>query len=65
MKKRFQITVGPATQKTVKQMAAKFRKETGSEWTEVDVLESMATHGLKMLGTRFQMELKPLQTVRD
>lgn len=65
MKKRLQITVGPDTQEIVKKMAAKFRLETRTEWSDVDVLESAASQGLRMLATRFKLKREHMATLRD
>ncbi len=64
MKKRFQITVGPETQKLVKAIAARLRKETASDWTFVEVLESAASGGLLNMAQRHKLPVEPLQHIR-
>lgn len=64
-KKRFAVTTGPATQKLVNSIAARYRKETKMEWSTVDVLESAASHGLRQMADRLKLDVAPIATLRD
>lgn len=64
MKKRLQITVGPKTQKLVKSLAARYRKETSMEWSDVDILESAAHRGLSVMASKQAIPVEPLTSLR-
>lgn len=55
-KKRMQITVGPEWQKLLKKLAVRYAKESGTEYSSVDVLEGAAMQGLRERLKRFAME---------
>ncbi len=65
MKKRLQVTVGVETQKLIRDIAARFRKETNQEFSQSDVVESAAAHGLRHIAEKFKLDRKPLATLRD
>lgn len=43
---RVTINLGPESVKVAQSLAAKFRKETGTEWTLLEILESATAEGL-------------------
>ena len=65
MKKRFQVTIGPNTQKEIESLAAVLRKESGVSWTFVDVVESLIGMGLRERLRAAKLPARKLASVRE
>lgn len=63
-KKRYQVTVGPASQTLVNSLARRFRKEANVELSFVDVLESATHLGLNQMAKRHEIPVEPLASLR-
>jgi hypothetical protein len=59
-KPRVQITVGPKTAELVAKLAARYRKETMSDWTQVEVIQSAVGRGLREMAAAAQLKVEPL-----
>lgn len=62
---RVTIPVGKQSTSLVKQIAARFRKETGTEWTNSDVVAAASGLGLRSFCERFKLEHQPLLALKD
>lgn len=62
---RVTIPVGKTSTSLINQIAARFRKETGSEWTQADVVAAASGLGLRSFCERFKLEHQSLLALKD
>lgn len=65
MKKRMQLTIGPATQKALTKVARQNNKLTGLNHTSVDVLQAACGLGLNSILEKTLPGEKGVSSIRD
>jgi len=64
-KHRITLPIGKESTRVINAIANRYRKETGGEWSQADVLSSAAGLGLRVMASKHGIEHQPLLALID